>query len=167
MPTVLQLTKRLIAPPQPVEVPGITLRHYRGRSDIADWLEVRRRAFARQKVGIGQWNEVDFEREFLAKPWWRPAAMWLAEAQPLLMPSEIVGTVTLARRGNPPDDKPVVHWLAVVPSFRKRGVGRLLMATLEQAVWDAGERQIWLETHEAWAEAGRLYKALGYEPVSD
>jgi GNAT superfamily N-acetyltransferase len=91
--------------------------------------------------------------------------MWIAEEQPLLMPVHVVGTVTLARRGNAPDDKPVVHWLAVLPGHRKRGIGRILMATLEAAVWDAGERQIWLETHQAWAEAGRLYQALGYVPV--
>jgi ribosomal protein S18 acetylase RimI-like enzyme len=91
--------------------------------------------------------------------------MWLAEAHRLLLPSTVVGTVTLARRGDPPDDKPVVHWLAVVPSARRRGVGRLLISTLEAAVWDAGERQVWLETHSAWTEALALYQALGYEVI--
>ncbi len=165
MPIILQLTKRLVAPPVAPEVPGVTLRHYAGRPDVREWLELRRRAFARQKVGIGDWDEADFQREFLAKSWWRPEAMWLAEAQPLLMPARVVGSVTLARRGEPPGDKPVVHWLAVLPSFRRRGVGRLLVATLEAAVWNAGERQIWLETHTAWAEAKQLYESLGYRPV--
>ena len=34
------------------------------------------------------------------------------------------------------------------------------MATLEAAVWDAGQRQVWLETHTQWREAVRLYQAL-------
>ena len=92
--------------------------------------------------------------------------MWFAETQELLQSGEVVGTVTLARRGISPDDKPVVHWLAVLPRFRQRGVGQLLMGSLEAAVWDEGGRQIWLETHEAWAEARRLYASLGYEPAA-
>ena len=63
-------------------------------------------------------------------------------------------------RGKAPDDKPVVHWLGVLPSFRRTGIGRLLLAALEAAVWDAGGRQVWLETHGGWAEAARLYTRL-------
>ena len=164
MPIVQQLTKKLSARPEPPLVTDVRLRHYAGERDIEIWLELRRRAFARQKVGIGDWDAADFEREFLRKPWWRPECMWFAETQELLPSGEVVGTVTLARRGIPSDDKPVVHWLAVVPRYRNRGVGQLLMASLEAAVWEEGGRQIWLETHEAWAEAARLYASLGYEP---
>ncbi|MEX0675794.1 MAG: GNAT family N-acetyltransferase [Pirellulales bacterium] len=166
MAIILQLTKRLSEAPQPVEVPGIRLRNYAGTQDVETWLDLRRRAFAREKVGIGNWDAADFEREFLTKPWWRPGAMWLAEAQPVLMPSKVVGTVTLARRGEPFDDKPVVHWLCVLPAYRRRGIGRFLLANLEAAVWDSGERQIWLETHSGWREAFQLYQSLGYEPAA-
>jgi GNAT superfamily N-acetyltransferase len=166
MPIVQQLTKKLSSRPEPPPVADVRLRHYAGSVDIETWLDLRRRAFARQKVGIGDWDAADFEREFLQKPWWRPECMWFAETQESPRQGEVVGTVTLARRGIPPDDKPVVHWLAVLPRFRQRGVGQLLMANLEAAVWDAGERQIWLETHQAWAEARRLYASLGYEPAA-
>lgn len=162
---VLQLTKKLTVCPHAREVDGIRLRHYAGPQDIETWLDLRRRAFAREKVGIGNWTVYDFHREFLTKPWWRPETMWLAEAQPLLLPFTVVGTVTLARRGDEPDAKPVVHWLFVAPAHRRRGIGHLLLATLEAAVWDSGERQIWLETHAAWREALRLYESLGYEPA--
>ena len=162
MATVRQLTKKLTSRPEPQPVVGIRLRNFAGNADIAAWLELRSRAFARQKLGVGGWSANDFEREFLSKPWWQPKCMWFAETVEAELPSIIVGTVTLARRGLPPQDKPVVHWLAVLPRLRARGIGRLLMDTLEAAVWDDGERQIWLETHEAWAEAGRLYAARGY-----
>ncbi len=164
MPIVQQLTKKLSSRPDPPPVAGVRLRNFTGVQDIEIWLELRRRAFARQRVGIGVWDAADFEREFLHKPWWRPECMWFAETQELLPCGEVVGTVTLARRGIPPRDKPVVHWLAVAPRYRKRGVGKLLMSTLEAAVWDEGGRQVWLETHQAWAEAARLYASLGYEP---
>ena len=89
--------------------------------------------------------------------------MWFAEM--LVEPDGgrarcIVGSVTLAARG--PAARPVAHWLMVLPSMRRCGIGRLLMATLETACWDAGQRQVWLETHAAWSEAAALYRTLGY-----
>jgi len=167
MPAVLQLTRKLIERPAPEMVAGVQLRTYQGPQDIEIWLDLRRRAFARQQLGVRDWNADEFDREFLAKSWWQPEAMWFAETQPLLMPSTPVGSVTLARRGEGSESKPVVHWLLVLPKFRKQGVGRLLMATLEAAVWDSGGRQVWLETHAQWAEAARLYGALGYRPPAE
>ncbi len=165
MGNVIQLTRQLTSRPNPPENAGIRLRRYRGREDIATWLDIRRRAFAKQKVGVRDWQESDFEREFLQKPWWRPGVMWFADAQRMLLPDTSVGTVTLAQRGTPPDDIPVVHWLCVLPGYRRTGIGRLLLAALEAAVWDAGGRQVWLETHAGWVEAARLYTACGYTPV--
>jgi GNAT superfamily N-acetyltransferase len=133
------------------------LRIYAGPQDIDRWLAIRREAFAGEPIGVGDWSEADFRREFLAKPWWRPEAMWFADAS-----NESVGTITLARRGVGAGSKPVMHWLAVVPQWRRRGIGRLLIATLEAAAWDTGEREIHLETHAAWASALSLYKSVGY-----
>src|SRR5689334_14033986 len=120
MPSVLQLTKPLDRRPSLPEVDGIRLRHFSNMADVEVWLDLRRRAFAKQKVGIGDWNAADFRREFLEKPWWKPRAMWFAEASLLLMPPTAVGTVTLAERAGQAEAKPVVHWLAVLPSYRRR-----------------------------------------------
>lgn len=57
-----------------------------------------------------------------------------------------------------------VHWLLVHPNFRRRGIARLLMANLEQAAWDAGIRQLSLETHCNWASAVAFYRSMGYSP---
>lgn len=167
MLTVIQLTRRLTERPPLPDLGDVRLRHYEGPQDIPTWLELRRRAFARQALGVRDWDVDDFEREFLHKSWWHPRAMWFAETQPLLLPVTAVGTVALARRGDAPHAKHVVHWLAVLPSFRRRRIGRLLMSALEAAVWDAGVRQIWLETHAQWTEAARLYEGLGYVPVDE
>jgi GNAT superfamily N-acetyltransferase len=161
MAVILQLTRKLAERPRVPEIAGVRLRHYAGPEDAETWLDLRRRAFARQKVGIGNWDASDFEREFLSKPWWRPEAMWLAESYAPRMPETVIGTVTLARRG----EMPVVHWLFVDPGYRRRGIGGLLLAKLEADTWDAGERQIWLETHAAWREALALYRTAGYVPV--
>jgi GNAT superfamily N-acetyltransferase len=168
MSVILQMTRKLCEPPQLECLDEVGLRHFQGPADIEVWLDLRRRAFAREKVGVGDWDAADFSREFLEKSWWRPEAMWFAEVRGLPPPDrQVVGTITLAYRGEPPADKPVVHWLAVLPSYRRRGVGRLLVATLEAAAWDAGRRQVWLETHSGWTRAVRLYASLGYVPAEE
>jgi GNAT superfamily N-acetyltransferase len=168
MSVVLQLTRRLDARPFTPDVPGVRLRHFAGAGDVEIWLDLRRRSFARQKLGVRDWDASDFAREFLRKDWWRAEAMRFAELElPSIALGKVVGTVTLARRGIEADAKPVVHWLAVLPGYRGRGIGRLLMASLEAAVWDSGARQVWLETHWQWAEAARLYQALGYRAVHE
>jgi GNAT superfamily N-acetyltransferase len=138
------------------------LRNYRGAADIELWLAIRAAAFAREQVGVGQWDAGDFEREFLSKPWWSPGRMWLAEIAQIDGTCRAVGSVTWADRGRPPELKAAVHWLAVLPGYRRHGIGRLLLETLHQACWDAGHREIYLETHAAWSRAARLYAALGY-----
>jgi ribosomal protein S18 acetylase RimI-like enzyme len=167
MAAILQMTRSLLERPVVPSVAGIELRHYEGPQDVETWLDIRRRAFARQKLGVGNWDASDFEREFVQKHWWRPEAMWFAQTRTRLLPSSAVGSVTLGRRGDGPDAKGVVHWLAVLPAYRRQGVGRLLVATLEAAIWDSGGRQVWLETHSAWGEAARLYEALGYHIVEE
>ncbi|MCE9555850.1 MAG: GNAT family N-acetyltransferase [Planctomycetes bacterium] len=167
---VLQLTKQLKQRPCPECPPGIVLRHYQGEEDIEPWLALRRAAFARQRLGVRDWSRVDFEAEFLARWWWRPQHMWLAEAAlPELFPvagalnGQLLGTITLAFRGdNQETARPVVHWLAVHPAWRRQGVGKVLIILLEMAAWDMGYRQIWLETHADWKEAEALYLQLGY-----
>ncbi len=45
-------------------------------------------------------------------------------------------------------------------------MGRLLMVHLERAAWDAGYREVFLETHAAWQAAANFYEALGYRPYA-
>lgn len=154
--------RRLLAGPPPLVHPaGVGVRTYRGRADIATWLDLRHRAFARSRLGVRQWAEGDFEQEFLTKSWWLPEHLWFAESG-----SQAVGTVTLAMRGDGEAARPVVHWLAVLPAWRRRGIGRHLMSVLESRAWQLGYREVWLETHAAWDGAVRLYQAMGYQRVA-
>jgi GNAT superfamily N-acetyltransferase len=161
MAAVVHRKRSLHVRPPSISTPDVFLRTYRGEADIAIWLALRDQAFARQKVGVRQWDADDFRREFLVKPWWRPDWMWFAEAAEA-PPAEPIGTVTLAIRESAIGAVPVVHWLCVRPRWRRRGVGKVLMNTLEQAAWDAGYREVALETHEAWREAAAAYEAMGY-----
>jgi GNAT superfamily N-acetyltransferase len=162
MTAVVQLVKDLSDEPRACELAGIRLRHFAGVQDIAPWLHVRHRAFGRLPVGVRAWSVEDFDQEFTAKPWWRPSRMWLAESTGAAALGELIGTATLALRGVGHHAKPVVHWLAVLPSWRRRGVATLLMDTLEAAAWQEGHREIWLETHVKWTAAAAFYTARGY-----
>jgi GNAT superfamily N-acetyltransferase len=162
MSDVLQLVRRLEIRPEVGLVPGVAVRHYSGSTDIEAWLDVRHAAFARQPLGVRRWNARDFEREILSKAWWQPEWMWFADVEQLPGVTQTVGTLTMALRTGEASAVPVVHWLAVRPAWRRRGIARLLMRLLEQAAWDAGYREVRLETHAGWGGAIELYRALGY-----
>lgn len=168
---VRHLLKRLVERPVEVSGPGVVLRNYGGERDIEPWLGLRRVAFARERLGVRDWIRADFEAEFLSRWWWKPERMWLAEtvtaSSGSKFPLPIVGTVTLAFRGEQSPSVPVVHWLAVHPKWRGQGIGRLLMAQLEATAWDLGERQISLETYDAWTGAAAFYHKLGYLPAAN
>jgi GNAT superfamily N-acetyltransferase len=145
-----------------LELPGVRLRQFAGLGDIDAWLELRRRSFESEPVSVRPWARTDFQAEFLDKSWWSPERLWFAEFEAetnghaLAQP---VGTIALAQRGT----LSVIHWLCVLPEFRRRGIGRLLMAALETRCWDAGEREVGLETHSQWNAAVKFYTALGYK----
>ena len=163
MASVLHLVRTLELSPVLAVVTGIHVRSFLGGRDVQDWLDLRRQAFDGADVKIRSWTEADFVAEFLRKPWWRADRMWFAESvgADTHQAPQVVGTVTLAMRGDAATGLPVVHWLAVLPEFRRRGIGQLLMAVAETACWNAGHRRIGLETHAAWKPAMRLYESSG------
>lgn len=54
----------------------------------------------------------------------------------------------------------------VVPSARRRGYARLLLAELERTAAERGRRRIVLETGAKQPEAIALYMARGYTPIT-
>ena len=102
-----------------------------------------------------RWDVADFRREFLEKSWWRPEWMWLAATEESPN-AQLVGTATLALRQSETAAIPVVHWLCVLPSWRRRGIGRLLMTVVEQAAWDAGYHEV-ASNARSWREAASCY----------
>ena len=156
---VVQLTKLLKVMPEPVSLAGYAIRDYRGPADIDIWLDIRQQAFRNELPPSRQWSRADFEAEMLCRDRSLPARIWFAEHEATF---EAVGTVTLAMREIDSGVRPVVHWLAVVPKWRRLGIARLLMAHLERYCWDQEMTSIGLETHKGWRAAVSLYEALGY-----
>ncbi len=164
---ILQMRRILTQSPDTKCLSAVRIRPMRYPDDVQPWLHLRREAFARLRLGVRDWTVEDFEREFTAKPWWNPSHVWLAEPGPEILDSaesRPVGTVALARRGQR-HEIPAVHWLAVLPAWRRLGVAKTLLATLETRVWDLGLREIWLETHDKWLAAAQFYRSAGYEIV--
>jgi GNAT superfamily N-acetyltransferase len=151
MVIILHLVRRLDDRPESHPVAGVSLRAYRGTEDIEPWLALRQRAFADQAMPVRLWTASDFHREFTSRDGWRPEWMWIAMAD-VEPPEAFIGTASRA----------ALHWLAVDPRWRNRGLGRRLVTVAEQAAWDAGHRVVHAETHALWGDAVRLYQALGY-----
>jgi len=164
MTTIVRMSRELTTPPKVRLISGVRIRTFRDEADVELWLEIRHKAFARMRLGVPQWTTDDFRREFLSKSWWRTDQMWFAEPESSLNPfaPSAVGTVTLALREHVDGPQPVIHWLAVLPSWRRRGVARLLVEQLEARCWEMGHRRVGLETHSAWTAAMRLYESMGY-----
>ena len=64
--TILQLVRRLEAPPIVSPPAGWRLRHYQSPGDIDRWLELRGRV-CRQPVPVRAWTRADFAREDLGQ----------------------------------------------------------------------------------------------------
>jgi ribosomal protein S18 acetylase RimI-like enzyme len=72
--------------------------------------------------------------------------------------SEPVGMALVSRRG----DRGWVSGVGVLPAWRRRGIGRLLMETLLERAREAGVRQVALEVIAENRAAGTLYAELGF-----
>ncbi len=59
-----------------------------------------------------------------------------------------------------------VRKMYLLPEARGHGLGRFLLAQLEQAAADKGFTQVWVETATALKEAVGLYEKNGYQPMS-
>jgi DNA-binding MarR family transcriptional regulator/GNAT superfamily N-acetyltransferase len=75
---------------------------------------------------------------------------------------EAIGCGAVKHRAGGPSD---IKRMWVAQSARGLGLGRRLLATLEQLARDSGARVARLETNNALAEAIGLYRSAGYEEV--
>ena len=142
---------------------GIIIRHFEDVADTRRWVELINLAFKDLNPPMRRWTEADFNLRLMEQPGWSPADLFLACDQK----DQLVGSVSLSFRGSGSDARPAVHLLAVRPQWRRKGVARMLVTTLESAAWARGFREIFLETHAGWHEATRFYAALGYKPAQN
>jgi GNAT superfamily N-acetyltransferase len=164
MASILHLRKELSGPPVALEFGGTRVRSVVIPDDLDGWLALRSRATAGLSPEVREWSREDFDAQMVAKPWWRNDWTWLA-IDPQVR--SITGAVTLGLRKGVEATVPIVHWLIVDPAWRRRGVGRMLMSRLESAAWEAGYRQVELETHANWKDAVAFYQSMGYAPLRE
>jgi DNA-binding MarR family transcriptional regulator/GNAT superfamily N-acetyltransferase len=65
----------------------------------------------------------------------------------------------------PDDQPPYIKRMWVAPSVRGLGLGRRLLAELEEAARRSGARTVHLETNRALTEAIEMYRSAGYHEV--
>lgn len=58
-----------------------------------------------------------------------------------------------------------VHWMAMLPEFQGRGLGKALMTTICRRLRDLGHERAYLHTSAARRPAIRLYLNFGFEPI--
>ena len=123
----------------------------------------------------------DMTREFGAGPWStrtsKPQVLTQMRASQMLVAregGEIIGTVRLttpnphafdASAFTPVTSALYVLGLAVASAYRKRGVGRRLMAAAKQAARDRRAQALWLDVYEHAAGAGPFYRRCGFQVV--
>ncbi|MBW3597141.1 MAG: GNAT family N-acetyltransferase [Planctomycetes bacterium] len=160
---IAHLSKVLQPPASNSRLHGFSVGTFGGAPDIQHWLNIRNAAFASQTAGSRPWTEADFHREFTHQPTWRREWMWFATAPDATAPIGTVAMTPAKRQGTPAAS---ISWLAVLPEWQRRGVGRLLIAVLEAAAWEEGFREVAAETRSDWAPAMRFYRSLGYRPAA-
>lgn len=161
MSPIVHLRKCLTDPPAVYAITGVIVRNLRVPDDVDTWLQLRERAIAGLIPRPRSWHHGDFVTEIFEKPWFDANVNWIAALND--SPAEAIGAVTLALREGAAKTVPVVHWLLVEPAHRRRGIARLLMAHLERGAWNAGHREVQLETHAAWRDAAAFYQSIGYK----
>ncbi len=115
---------------------------------------------------VALWRACD-----LTRPWndpYRDVARKLAVQPELFLVAlagdSLVGTVMAGYDGH----RGWINYLAVDPSQRRRGLGRLLMARAESALAARGCAKINLQVREGNGEVAAFYRAIGFtvDPVT-
>ena len=60
-------------------------------------------------------------------------------------------------------DKGQIVRVAVHPQWRRRGIGRALVAALLEAARARGLARVWMETNDDWIDAVSLYRSCGFQ----
>ncbi len=141
----------------PVEMPsGYTVRTYRP-GDEAAFVRIKNAAFAGENGGGRDWTVADFEKAYLRAPCFHPERVFFA-----VYDGEPVGTTTAWTATHEGREVGLIHWVAVAPSHRQKGLGWALNVQTLHKLSALGYRKAILNTSERLASAVRLYYRLGF-----
>jgi ribosomal protein S18 acetylase RimI-like enzyme len=159
MPRIAHLFMRradLDRVPEPVLPPGpFSLRTYRPGDEKA-WLEIIRGAYG------GEWGDDAFERCVRSDEAFLPERLFFVTWN-----GRPIGTAGAFQKLFHGDRTGYVHMMAVLPDFRKRGLGAALLNACLSYFSAQGWRDAVLDTESARVEAIRLYLRNGFSPFAE
>ena len=141
--------------PPPALPEGFLLRTWRP-GDEAQWLEVIEAGYG------GGWDAGTFDRCIRSDPAFRPEALFVVEQG-----GRLVGVAGAFQKLIHGDRTGYLHMMAVLPEFRRRGLGTALLRKCLIYFREQGWRDAALDTEGSRAEAIRLYLAHGFEPAPE
>jgi len=149
--------------PPPGRVPdGLELRGLRP-GDEAAWVEMKNACFREQ--GMRSWSAEDFRRAFTDDPRFEYPRVTV-----VMRGAEAVASATAWEADYGEGPVGLLHWVCVLPSWRRRGLGREVSVRAMRELAARGYADAWLNTSWKREAAVGLYVRLGFhvhrEPVS-
>ncbi len=138
---------------------GYRIRTYETGDDTT-FVRIKNAAFMSENAGGRAWTSADFEKEYLDSPYFDPKRVLFA-----ICGDEPVGTTTAWTATNQGRDVGLIHWVAVVPEHRSKGLGWVLNVRALHKLRALGYGEAILNTSETLESAVRLYRRLGFEVI--
>jgi mycothiol synthase len=146
----------------PVVVPaGYRLRPYRVGDEEA-WVHLLNAAFATEEKKSTPMERASFEKEYPLSGGCDRNWILFAER---IEDGALVGTTTAWEADLEGKRMGLVHWVAVEPAHRGRGLGDALLAAALHAMRARGHTEAFLNTDVVLRAAVRLYERMGFERV--
>jgi mycothiol synthase len=125
--------------------------------DEAAWLHIIRRSYG------GDWPDDAFQRHMLSEESFRPERLFFVVTE-AGRPVATAGALQKLLHG---DRSGYLHMMAVLPEFRRRGLGTALLRRCLIYFREQGWRDAVLDTEVSRPEAIRLYLAGGFVPAPE
>jgi mycothiol synthase len=136
---------------------GYAIRTFR-EGDEAHLMRVKNAAFAGERTGSRPWTPEDVRREYdMDSPGFRPERVFFA-----VCGDEPVGMTTAWTYTHEGREVGLIHWVAVTPAHRGKGLGEALNVQALHCMRTMGRREAVLNTNAVLQSAVRLYLRLGF-----
>jgi len=142
--------------PPPALPESFSLRSCRDGDEVA-WLDIIRRSYG------GDWPDDAFQRHMLSEESFRPERLFFAVTE-AGRPVATAGALQKLPHG---DRTGYMHMMAVLPEFRRRGLGTALLRRCLIYFREQGWRNAVLDTEVSRPEAIRLYLAGRFAPAPE
>jgi len=142
--------------PPPVLPERFSLRTHRA-GDEAAWLQIIRLSYG------GHWPDDAFQRHMLSEESFQPERLIFVTAE-TGRPVAAAGALQKLVHG---DRTGYLHMMAVLPEFRRRGLGTALLGQCLTYFREQGWRNAVLDTEVSRPEAISLYLANGFVPAPE